>query len=282
MSPRPRIAIAFYGITRSLHLTYPSIESNLLTPSRSFGHCDVYCHFFDQQTVANTRTGEHGQLDPDEWRLLNADHASITPVQKNQEDTWLTQLKPFGNAWEDDWQSLRNIVRQQLSLQKVSDAIVANGTYDYVIFARPDMEYHDALNWTRIAHITTPRTITIPHWQWSGGLNDRFAICGNKAFRHYSHRLNMALRYCASRQRPLHSERLLFFALMHSPIWLRTTSLRATRVRSNGDRAQESFTRVKQAKIIEAFLACNVYSSLHIAKDWLTTGFISRQQLPGQ
>lgn len=259
MTHRKKIAIAFYGISRSLSYTAPSIHDKLINPTRAFGDCVVFCHFYDQRVVCNPRTQEQGQLNPDEWRLLHPDIANIAPLELDREQKLLEALKPFGNAWEDDWNSLQNILRQLLSLQHATHMISTHGNFDYVVLARPDMEYHDAIDWPRLTKVTTPTTVVLPHWQWSGGLNDRLAVCGNEAFQYYGNRIDMATRFCRDRNRPLHSERLLFYTLMNSPTWLRTMSTRATRIRSNGQRASESFARVKIAKIVEAFLACNAY-----------------------
>jgi hypothetical protein len=266
---RKNIAIAFYGITRSLKFTVKSITDNIIMPAQDVGHVKVFCHFFLQHSINNPRTGEIGVLDIEEWRNLKADIALIEGIEQKSEDAYLSALKPFGNAWEDDGQSMRNILRQLISLKKVTKIIKENQWADLVIFLRADMEYHDVFPFSEWINGVHTNTVMIPDWQWSGGLNDRFAICGKDAYQHYGDRVDKAVTFCRTHHRPIHSERLLMYALMHSPIQLVQTSLRATRIRSNGQRAEESFVRVKIAKRIEAFLRCNLF----------TLGAIFRQRL---
>jgi hypothetical protein len=257
-----KIAIAFYGITRSLRFTSESILSNIIAPAKAAGEVAVYCHFFKQHSINNPRTGEVGPLDVNEWQLIHPDVSLIEEIDLPTEDQYLGPLLPYGNAWEDEGQSMRNIVRQLISLKRVTHLVQQAGGADIVIFVRPDMWFHDAFAvdaWRSVIHANTTM---LPNWQWSGGLNDRFSICGKNAYAYYGLRIDQAVNFCSHKQRPLHSERLLMYALMHAPIQLATTGLRATRVRSNGERANEGFGQVKFLKRLQAFLYCNVYTQV--------------------
>jgi hypothetical protein len=262
-----KIAIAFYGITRSLKYTATSIAQNVTQPAKSVGAVTVYCHFFRQRHISNPRTGEVGLLDLDEWNLLSPDVALLEEPDLLCEQEHFDALWPFGDAWEDEGQSLRNILRQLISLQRVTQEIRRNGGADVVIFLRPDMLFHDAFPMAQWKAIR-PNTLIVPNWQWSGGLNDRFAICGSDAFETYGLRLNAALEFCSAKKRPMHSERLLMRALSLSTVQLQTTALRATRVRYDGTLAKESFNRVKLAKRVEAYLLCNIGTGLR--SSWKT------------
>lgn len=256
---RPRIAIAFYGITRSLKYTIDSIRENVIDPARVVGEVTVFSHFFKQADINNPRTGEVGALDTEEWQLLQPDVSKLDEVDLDLEDRYIRELMPYGNAWEDEGQSLRNILRQMVSLQRVTTMIQERlPTVDLVFFLRADMEYHDRFPVGEWINVIRPYTVMIPFWQWSGGLNDRFAICGRQSYAMYGARVTRSLAYCQHHHKPMHSERLLMFVLMRSPIQLAVTSMRATRVRSNGQRASETFSQVKIAKRIDGFLRCNL------------------------
>ena len=265
MLKHPRVVIAFYGITRSLKYTIESIRSNVIEPARLVGDVTLLCHFFKQATISNPRTSEFGLLDLDEWKLLTPDFISLQEVDTATEDVHIQKLTPYGNAWEDNGESLRNVLRQMLSLQRVT-AMISNHVQsaDVVIFLRADMEYHDRFPMEKLIQSIHPYKVMIPFWQWSGGLNDRFAICGRLSYQIYGSRVEKSLAYCQCYFKPLHSERLLMYVLMRSPIQLAVTSMRATRVRFNGQRALESFNQVKLGKRIDGFLRCNFCTSLLI------------------
>ena len=42
-----KISICFYGITRNLKKTYPSIEENIINPAKKHGEVKIFCHFFN-------------------------------------------------------------------------------------------------------------------------------------------------------------------------------------------------------------------------------------------
>lgn len=253
-----RIAIGFYGITRSLKHTAGSIHRNVLEPARRAGEVTVFCHFYVQQMIDNPRTGEYGSLDPDEWKLLAPDHCGLEPAGSQREVELFTQLQGFGNAWEDDGQSLRNIIRQLTSLQKVSQMIRKTSDFDLVVYLRADMEYHDVFDFPAIFRSMDRNTVMVPNWAWGGGLNDRFAIGGSRAHAVYANRIERALDYCQRLNKPLHSERLLMYALGRDCVRLQTMPIRATRIRLGGSPSEEFFSPVKWPKRLQAFLNINL------------------------
>lgn len=253
-----KIAIAFYGITRSLKHTITSIENNIINPAKEIGEVKIFCHFFNQKIIENPRTNESGALDPYEWQLLNADVNLIEEIDNYKENSIYEELIQYGNSWEDDGQSLKNILRQLLSLQKITRIIKEDGQFDLIIFARPDMLYHDSIYEIIKNNKVNKNNICIPYWSWSGGLNDRFAICSKSSYEIYGERISHSLDYCISKKKPMHSERLLMYALQKSSVQLNLISTRATRIRSDGSHAHEIFNKVKIAKRIEAFIFCNI------------------------
>jgi hypothetical protein len=258
------IILVYYGITRSLQHTHQSIFENITQPAKLSANTRTYCHFFNQKEIDNPRTGEVGKLNPDEWRLLQPDVSIIDEIDTIEEDNHINELMRYGNAWEDSGESLRNIIRQLISLQRITKRIQADGGADLVVFIRPDMLIHDKFPILDWLHSIRPNTVTVPCWQWSGGLNDRLAVCGRQSYRIFGGRINQAVDYCKRYNKPLHSERLLFFSLKISMTQLNTTDVRATRIRFNGESANESFEQVKIAKRLEAFLLCNVHPLLRI------------------
>jgi hypothetical protein len=74
------VALAFYGLTRSLQYTIESIKQNVMAPLSASGYTfDTYLHTYDLLEVTNARSGEAGEkLNTSEWRLLEPTFHKIT------------------------------------------------------------------------------------------------------------------------------------------------------------------------------------------------------------
>jgi hypothetical protein len=240
----PKVAICFFGITRSLSHTISSIECNVLDPARKLGNVSIYSHFFLQKNIINPRSGEQGQNKLDEHRLLPSDW-----IQLEEPDACLSHydfdaLKSWGDAWNDDFMSLRNLVHQLHSLSAVTTAALADGA-DICLFCRPDLTYHDSLS-RPIKRAVSARApmVLLPYWQPCGGLNDRFAICaGRDAISAYGHRIRSAHDFCAVTSSPLHSELLLAYSLADVKVDIHRIASRASRTRLGGAQKDEEFSR---------------------------------------
>jgi hypothetical protein len=73
-----RVALAFYGLTRSLKYTVDSIKLNVMDQLANAGYeYDVYLHTYDLKSLSNMRSGETGELNTTEWTLLSPDFVKI-------------------------------------------------------------------------------------------------------------------------------------------------------------------------------------------------------------
>jgi hypothetical protein len=238
-----RIAICFFGITRSLSHTIEAIEKNILTPARTFGTVQIYAHFFNQNEVENPRSGESGKFDAEEYKLLKPDWVNLEEPNVCLAAHGFEALKAYGDRWDDGFNSLRNLVHQLHSLNEVTKA-ASEWAPDIVLFVRPDLFYHSSLG----QHIATAlkcesASVILPAWQnWDHGYNDRFAICRlPSAIEAYGTRVKSMHDFCRRGQEPLHSERLLRFVLDEAeliPCWMPT---RASRMRIGGRLQKERF-----------------------------------------
>jgi hypothetical protein len=243
MTNKPRIAICFFGITRSLSHTIGSIERNILDPARSAGDVKIFSHFFDQPRIENPRSGESGVPVANEHKLLSSDWLKIEEPDACLRRWNFAKLKSYGDCWHDDLRSLRNLVHQLHSLNAAATA-AAEWSPSLYLFARPDLEYHDSFA-PHLEAMLVKRgdAISIPAWQhWRGGYNDRFSICRSKrAATAYGGRISVAEEFCRQNGEPLHAERLLRYALTKSFAQVRTMNLRASRVRLDGTVRAETF-----------------------------------------
>ncbi|MEL7393044.1 MAG: hypothetical protein AAFN06_10435 [Pseudomonadota bacterium] len=236
----PKIAICFFGISRSLPLTMPSIAKNAIDPARAIGDVAIYAHLFNQRVIDNPRTREKGEMDPEAHKLLNADWLELEEPEHCLEQFDFAALTRYGYAHKYDENTLRNLLHQLHSLRKVTEAALADGP-DAVVFCRPDLRYLDSLLRPLRRGLRRGGDVSIlPSWENWGGRNDRFAICiGAKAARAYGCRIEHLDAFSATRV--VHSESLVPFALEKAGIDLRTMPHRAERVRFNGRTAVEEF-----------------------------------------
>ena len=241
-----RISVCFFGITRSLRHTFPSITENVLAPARRLGDVRVYSHFFRQVEIVNRRNGEAGTADPDEHLLLGSDSIDLEDPDVCLAEWDFEGLKRHGDFWVNDFVSLRNLVHQLHSLRRVTKAALDDLAADepaIIVFCRPDLRYHDSLALHLDAAAASPGDLVmVPRWQAWTGVNDRFAICrGVRAASLYGRRIESAHDFCATMGGPLHSERLLGHILAASDVPVRKMPARASRVRVDGTERWEDF-----------------------------------------
>lgn len=244
MTSELKIAVAFFGITRSLRHTIGSVNEKLLEPARSHRNTVVCCHFFHQKHIDNARTSERGALDTSEYKLLSPDRAEFSEPQKILADIGFEEIKTFGDHWCDDFKTLSNLLHQLYSLKRVTRLVREEGA-DVVAFCRPDLMYHDSFGpaLDRALAVSKP-SVFLPRWQrHKGGFNDRFAIAsGKEAIEAYGGRLDHALSFCRKLSLELHSERLIRFAMSNSLVSIEKLSVRASRVRNDGRMVDEDFS----------------------------------------
>lgn len=237
----PKIAICFFGITRSLTHTIGSIEHNILESARAAGDVSTFAHFFQQLEIDNPRSGEKGMLRQDEHTLLAPDWLELEEPDLCLAEMDFETLKSYGDVWQDGFQSLRNLVHQLHSLDRVTNAALG-WKPDICIFARPDLMYWDSFDRVLDKALKAPKqTAFIPSWQHWRGLNDRFAVCvGSDAAQAYGTRKQHALGF-AQASSAVHAESLLKHSLQMNEINVQRFGVRASRVRSDGTIKKEDF-----------------------------------------
>ena len=255
------VALCFFGITRSLRFTLPSIEVNILQPltratATSGRQLRTYAHFFDQARIDNPRSGESGEMVSGEHLLLATDWLRLETPDLCLEAWKFEQIKTFGDRWSDDFYSLRNLVHQLHSLRQATLVALESGA-EIALFCRPDLRYHDSLGPAIARALHNPRRdlVQLPGWQSWAGLNDRFAVVsGRHAIRTYGCRIELALSFCQNLKRPLHAEELLLYAMDEGDVPLRTMCERASRVRLDGTEKAESFSLPGRRSRVKAWI----------------------------
>ncbi|MCF2906669.1 hypothetical protein L0666_16870 [Octadecabacter sp. CECT 8868] len=247
---KPPVAVCFFGITRSLKRTIGSIEANVLGPAEALDQgAKCYAHLFQQAHINNPRSDESGAMDLNEHSLLNLDQVEFEAPDGCLEIWDFEGLKAHGSLWNDDFRSLRNLVHQLHSLNRVTEMALAGGA-EIVVFARPDLTYHDSLA-PALARANRGKgdLVQLPWWQPFDGLNDRFAVVrGTTAIRAYGQRITQLTAYCAAHG-PVHAEKLVRFSLEQAQVPVRTFGARASRTRIDGTSPDEIFDYPRRYEI---------------------------------
>ncbi|WP_226504255.1 hypothetical protein [Pseudomonas sp. MWU16_30317] len=237
-----KVAVAFFGIPRNSAICFPSIRQQVLAQIPSGAQVQCFYHMYQVDSVQNLRSGEQGALMADNYQPF----AAMTGVLESNDgvlERWdFERIKALGDTWADEHASVRNLILQLNSLHAVT-AMVEAFEPDFVVFVRPDIEYHSPLPSYVFKHAEARHlNAYIPDWQWWGGLNDRFAICGRDVYRAYGRRVEQIFEFCAATGRKLHSERLLKFVLQGAGAKVCLLPTTASRVRINGAYAEEDFS----------------------------------------
>lgn len=240
---KPSCEIVFFGVDRRLDLTSPSIHKCVITPAKKRFHVSFSGHLWALKEIENPRSKESGLVSGPRLSLLpsEGDYVVEEPMDVAMKPDF-NEIAAYGDYYQDGFRSLRNLYSQLTSLRRATDRAVCRAA-DVVVFIRPDLMYHDALDLALArAACAAPGTVFLPHWQSHGGLNDRFALCvGTEAAQAYGRRLLVAQQFCA-RFGALHAERLLSFAIGSAGLRVRRLRARASRTRIDGRIKDEDFS----------------------------------------
>jgi hypothetical protein len=235
-----RVALCFWGLCRSTHLTIGSIQTHIFDALKQQNiEYDVFCHTYTiHHEYTNVRADEiKCMLQNDNWKLLQP----MKFLVDNQEEVDLRlQLESYrikGDPWANEpyyipYATLDNHIRALWSLHQVSILVEQTKTiYDYIVFLRPDVSYFQPL---KAEYFTKANdaTIVIPDFHHFFGSNDRFAICTPHVAKLYSHRFLHAHAYSLKKQ--LHAEGFLTDTLKTAGIQIQSIPFRFRRIRANG------------------------------------------------
>jgi hypothetical protein len=235
-----KVALCFWGLTRSLKYTIHSIQKNILDIlKKSKIDYDIYLHTYKfQNTYSNHRSGELNIiLQNDEYKLLQPDHVSIDDNDTIRKFLNFKQYHSKKDPWNTNYQSVNNFILSLFSKKQLWNLIKTNGKlhdYDSFIFLRPDVRYLCPINiqWLHSIHTNS---IMIPSFHnFHFGFNDRFAICKYSIAEVYSLIFNVALTY--SKKFPLHSETMIKYILLkfNPNLQIKRITFPFNRVRANG------------------------------------------------
>ncbi len=249
-----KISICFFGITRDLDKTFPTIENNIIAPATKYADVKVFCHLYDLKEIDNIRSQEKQKVINKNWHLFKASKLVSEEPNYIFKNYSLDNIRKYGDDYNDQYKSIKNLIHQLFSLKKVYELSKSNSS-DLTIFARPDLYYWDSFE-KNIQHLInlSKDYISIPNWQFHKGFNDRFAICtSDYASNIYSNRIKEINNCLIYTKRPLNAELLLWYSVSKSKAKTSLLDIKASRVRANGKMVSESFV-MKKSDYIKIFI----------------------------
>ena len=235
-----KIALAFFGITRSLRYTIQSIQKNILEPLSSHS-VDIFMHTYSLKKYKNTITKEKAAMyDNSEHKLLHPDHLKIDDQNTLKKRLHLSKYRTHKDPWDTNYNSVDNFILSQYSKYQLVSMIEKAGHYDYIIFIRPDCLYLDPLK-VEFLKKADSTTIVIPNFHLFGPykFNDRFAITTSETYKKYGSLFTSLLQI--SKEQPLHSETIMGQYLKDLTIVRKP--FRFSRIRIDGEQVDFKKTR---------------------------------------
>lgn len=243
-TPRRRIALAFWGVNRSLKFTLASIRRRIFEPlERACVDYEVFLAAHDIDEVHNPRGGEYHLDVRGGWRDLLDELKpvgfTITPqrdfLRSIDPADWITEGAGDERAGLGNLTFMYHLCELDMLKSVTEHWKEKKSRYGAVVYLRHDVEFVDDLD---VVDVLTSRDgeLAVPFFQTSDGHpSDVFAYGTPSAAMVFGERLDSAREY--ARGRYLNSHRFLGWALDRAGVAVRLAGMRLRRVRATGHRA---------------------------------------------
>lgn len=234
-----KIALCFFGMTRSLRHTHTSIQTHILDVLRKHNiDYTIFMHTYKVGIYRNMRAGDSAEdMDADEYKLLDVDVFQMDDQDRIRNELQLEQYRTHPDPWNTEYQSVDNFILAQYSKWQVTQMVQSSETdFDYVVFLRPDVQYLTDLSLTLFGGIGS-EVIAIPNFLCikEFKFNDKFAITHSTNYKVYGSIFSRLLDM--SRRESLHSEQVIGRHLVQHGIQFRYIPFYFVRIRANGKMA---------------------------------------------
>lgn len=200
-----KVAILFFGLTRSLKTIYNNLKENIFDEltNNNFSY-DIFIHTYNlTNPYINPWSKENiTNYDNKAYEILNAKYYIIEDQNKvenllniNSYCSKLGNWKGCANTLEMKRYLVRNMILALHSKKMVTKLFEKHkNDYDYVIITRPDQLLHSKIN-TNAFSLLNNNNIIIPQEHSYFGYNDRFCIALPSVSIKYGHALNTLKMY---------------------------------------------------------------------------------------
>jgi hypothetical protein len=185
-TPKKKVAILFFGLTRSLKDIYSSLEENLFTvlKNNNFDY-DNFVHTYslpNPYTDPITKNTTY-DYDNESYKILNPKHyiieeqiAVAKKLNIGQYFTHVSNWEGCAPTYRKGCYFIRNMVLALYSKKRLVDLFSQyKNDYDYVIITRPDQAFNNKFNVNSFL-LLNDSNIIIPKEHSYTGINDRICI----------------------------------------------------------------------------------------------------------
>lgn len=244
-----KIALCFWGLTRSLKYTHASIQTCILDALKDANiDYEIFMHTYKfNSPYQNPRAGEINiALDFDDYKLLNPDHIIIDDQDQIKMKLNMYKYRTKPDPYNSNYICIDNIVCALYSKMKLGTMVEDSGkTFDYVVFLRPDVLYLDKFD-VRYLSWATNHAVCIPNFALFPKFNDRFCIANNATYKIVANLFKQLLPY--SQENMIHSEPFQYHILtsLHQ-FDIKYIPIHFNRVRANG-KEEADYGEVKNGR----------------------------------
>ena len=231
-----KVALCFWGLTRSLKFTIDSIKECVFKPLQE-GNIEykIFLHTFTLNGLyQNPRANETNiTLDFDEYKLLNPDFLQIDNQDQIKHEIKIEQYHTLPDPWDSGYSCLDNFVCAMFSKKQLGLMVKESDIdFDYIVYLRPDVKFINKFD-IRYFNLATKTHVCTPNFHLFPKLNDRFCLLQPCHLEQYSGMFNYMYEYSCIY--PLHSERFQYYMMVSRFKWnMRYIPIHFNRVRANG------------------------------------------------
>lgn len=231
-----KIALCFWGLTRSLKHTIYSIKKyilNILKNNNIEYKIFIHTYNFDSKYI-NPRAHEYNiELDFEEYQLLNPDYIEIEDQDTVKEMIDVYKYRTHPDPWDSHYVSVDNFLCAMYSKKQVGKMVEnCEESFDYIIYLRPDVKYHTYFD-VKYFTLVNKYSVCTPNFHLFPKLNDRFCILSKDNLKQYYSLFDKMHEY--SIQMPLHSEKFQYHVMNGEYRWnIKYIPFFFNRVRANG------------------------------------------------
>jgi len=185
-----KVAILFFGLTRTLRKTYDNIKENIFDELTNNGlEFDTFIHTYHlnnpyinpytRETMYNYDNTSYQLLNPKEY-IIQKQNLVEKKLRINEYFSKLGDWVGCATTLPKKANFVRNMVLALHSKKKVVELFSKyKSEYDYVIITRPDQIYNTKLNINSF-NLIKENNIIVPFEHSYEGINDRFYIANPK------------------------------------------------------------------------------------------------------
>lgn len=236
-----KVAICFWGISRSLKYTLASIKNNIYSVLSKNGiEYKVFIHTYKINDLYNNiRTKEKNiVLDNNEYKLLEPNYELVDDEDKIKAEINVKSYRTHPDPWHSNYNTVDNFILAIYSKTQLCIMVKNSGIlFDYILFVRPDQLYISPFDINYFNKINN-ETICMPNFNIFSGVNDRFSICNYKNYTIYGDLFKFLFNY--SKIKPLHAETFLNYFLKKNNIKYVFIPFYFNRIRADGTKIKET------------------------------------------